>query len=50
MMHYELELVMVNLRGRQNGGRRVRLDELHQQLPYDKVSEQHKIVNISFNN
>ena len=40
MMHYELELLMVNQRGRQNGGRRVRLDENHQQIPYDEVRVQ----------
>ena len=42
MMHYELELLMVNQRGWQNsyGGRRVRLDENHHQIPYDEVGLQ----------
>ena len=37
-MNYELELIPVPQRGRQNGAARYRMEERHQQITYKEVS------------
>jgi hypothetical protein len=46
-MNYELELIAIQQRGRQNGAARYRMEERHQQIAYNEVSHSISLLCIS---